>query len=200
MTVLRADTFDRANGALIGSTPSDSGAAWSGTGTWAITSNKANKTASANTLEFCWLEASEANVDVIGVLAFSGNSGVCGRVTDGNNCIYGRATSSGFYVYRVEAGTANLLSSNTGVAVADGDTITLSFSGDNIILKQNGTARVTTTSSFNNTATKHGLGDYLNIPSDFTSFSIESAATSGPPRVTGKQMSGGFFDLTGGTS
>jgi len=196
----RVDTFDRANGALIGSTPSDGGGVWSGNGTWNISSNCGLKSADFNTLQFAWLESSAANVDVSATINVDGNCGLAARVTDANNCIYGRVCLNNCIVYKWEAGTATQLGSTYVGTPTAGDVWVLSVSGDNIVLKQNGTARVTTTSSFNNTATKHGLGDF-NITGSWTTFSItEITASGGLPNIAGKQMSGGFPDLSGGTS
>lgn len=163
---------------LIGSAASDGLGNWAGNGTWVAIGGYGAKTASTNTLEFAWLESGVSDVEIQVTQPFSGNAGICARMTDANNGIYARAASSGFYIYRWESGSATLLNSNTGVGMSDGSVLKLVVSGNNIDFYEGVNLRVSTTSSFNSTATKHGLGDFASVPSTFDTLSI-TAVSSG---------------------
>lgn len=153
----RTDNFNRANGNLSGSTPSDGGGVWAVSGTWQVLTNAANKSATAATVEAAWLESSVANVEVTATMKAVANCGLVARVTDSLNYIYAQTADFNLKMWKVEAGVLTQLGATDTSTTAINDVFVLRASGNDLILKQNGVARVTTTSAFNNTATKHGL-------------------------------------------
>ena len=179
----RTDNFNRAGPAILGSTPSDSGGTWAGNGTWTIFSNTATKSATPATSEVAYLESSVADVDVVATMTATGNAGLVARLSDTSNYIYARCADFNVIIYKVVAGTFTQLGSTYSGITAVSDVWTLSVSGNDLILKQNGTARVTTSDAHNNTATKHGFGAF-GIDSGWDDFSIS-------------ETGGGFAQLPG---
>lgn len=153
------DSFDRANGA-IGT--ADSGQTWSVlSGNWTVESNKARNTF-GGTQSFCVIDAGIADctleVTVSGTLNSGG--GIAFRFTDANNGLFIEiANGSQTVIYKLQGGGFTQLSI-ISMSWAAGDVMTVVLSGTSITLKKNGVVAGSTTSSFNQTATKHGLRDF----------------------------------------
>jgi len=181
----RSDDFNRADGA-IGS-PSDGGAAWSVlAGTWNVASNEAQCTTGTSAAHSVVLEASSAVVDVQVTRRASLDVGLVCRASDASNYIllaYGDTTAQ-YRLFRVQAGAFTLLAS-VSVTTASGDVVKLTVtSGDAYTAYKNGVSQLTGSSSFNNTATKHGMWTWNDTAARFDIFSITDNAattTSFPP-------------------
>lgn len=177
----RADNFNRSDRSLSGDTPSDGLGAWTITGTWTILGNNAYKSATFNTHQPMWLEASVANVEVQATNATLGNGGLVCRLSDSSNFIYARVNAANNIIYKVVAGAFTQLGSTyTGSGSANDVWLLSADSSNNLLLKQNGTTRVTTSDSFNSSATKHGINDFSTAArwDDFSITEIVGAAVS----------------------
>jgi hypothetical protein len=159
----RSDNFNRADSTSALGSPSDGGSDWvAAAGTWGISSNTGYKVSSA-AFQSAYLEASSATCSVSFTVAAQGNGGLVGRLANDNNFIYGQVVSNSTvcYVYRKVGGTFTQIGPSATVTHTVGDVWLLSIdSSDNILLKQNGTTRITTSSSSGSTNTKWGLCDF----------------------------------------
>lgn len=136
------------------------------------------------------LESSLADVDVQATFVSSiSDSGLCARATDDSNYILAAVSATTLRAFKRDAGSFTQLGSTYTGTISSGDVIKLRVSGDNIIISQNGTDRVTTTSAFNNTATKHGLRSNDTDTTVFDDFTITSLAAAG----AGQGVIGGGF-------
>jgi|SRR5215831_13857002 len=160
----RSDNFNRADTTNNINGPSDAGSSWSQlSGTWGISSNQAYKS-STGSQEICVLEANAAVVTLQVTLSFltggATDLGAVVRVSDNSNyilAVYNHATSTVAFYTNI-AGSFTQLNSASPVAYAQGDVMVVDAdAGDNLTMKKNGATVLTATSSFNNTATKHGL-------------------------------------------
>lgn len=172
----RADTFNRANQSGLG-TPSDAGSDWNAlTGTWDITSNTAISVNIASNLQS--LEASVADCDIQAVCANNpANAGLSARAASAGNAIimsFGSSSgvAGGVGIYRFQAGGYTLLVSDSAGDVVSTDTVKLNVNGTAIEAFVNGVSRVSTTSTFNQTTTTHGLFSYTDGTSLLDNFSI----------------------------
>lgn len=158
------DSFNRADTVNnIGTL--DTGQAWSqSNGTWGIQSNSGYKSAVNNNNQTCVVgTAFVANCEVsvvTGMGTVSSGGGPVARWTDNNNYIlFAVDPSSGWGLYRVQAGSFNLIANGSGTT-AQGSTLMLRCSGNTITVLRNGTQLGQVTESFNNTATSVGLNAY----------------------------------------
>jgi hypothetical protein len=183
----RSDDFDRAdNGSSMG-TPSDGLSAWqvlTGFGsTWGITSNQAYNVGGGNSRTA--LESSESDVEVQVTIPTRGDvgggsvNGILFRATDDdNNLEFSMNFGNSMFIQKREAGSNSTLTS-VSRAYADGDTFKVVTSGDDIECFHNGVSVLTATTSFNNTATKHGLRAQGGA-TRFDDFSITAGAAPSP--------------------
>lgn len=154
----RSDTFNRANNFSAVGTPSDGGSDWVElVNNCGIFSNQIFGAASAST-NLSYLECSEAD----GTLEVTMNeaTGACGfafRITDANNYWIFRAlpSSDSFQLGDVQSGsfTERDLAAQDPAAT---DVLSVVLSGNSISCKVDGVEVCSFSSSFNNTATKHG--------------------------------------------
>ena len=181
----RTDTFNRTNGAAIG-TPSDAGSAWiQQSGTWIISGSAgvggtgaANESSGASQCT-CVLESSMADCDVQLTSMGSGSGqGICFRSTDDSNYLLLDLGTSTVQVYSRIAGSFATVGSSASVTAGDQDIWKVTLSGNNITVFQNGTLRITTSSTFNNTATLHGLRTTSNNGLFYDNFSAVGAAAA----------------------
>ena len=192
----RSDNFNRADASGLGN-PSDGGSAWNAvTGTWDISSNQAISVAIASNLQS--LEASVADCDIQLVCANNPlNSGVGARISSAGNAslvVYGTdsGVSGGMGIYRLQAGGYTLLTSDSAGDVVSSDTVKLNVNGTGITAYVNGASRLSTTSTFNQTTTTHGLWSYTDSGSRIDDFSIaDLGGATGHPAV--KRMGGVQF-------
>lgn len=84
------------------------------------------------------------------------------RYTDLENCLYAQQTLAGYDLIKLEAGVRTVLDS---VVVSPGltDTIQVDAFNDDISVYINGVLSMQVTETFNNTATKHGIGRWLEM-------------------------------------
>ena len=166
-----SDTFNRADNASSLGT-SDSGHVWSALlGTWGISSNKAYKPSGAGQ-SFAVVDSglSDCTIDVTVSGTLTAGGGITFRATDASNLWFVEMDVGQTLLYKVEAGGYN--APVTGMATFSvGDVMSVVLSGTSISIEKNGTQIGSHTSSFNQTATKHGLRAYGNAVT-FDDFSV----------------------------
>jgi len=160
------DSFNRADSSSsMGNT--DTGQTWvPNSGTWGIASNKAycvNSESQRTTV----VESSRADCVVQVTLSTFNDSGLCWRSSDDSNHFISTATNA----FRREAGSFTSVGSNAS-AMTNGDVIAVTLSGNSHSITKNGSAWISYSSSFNNTATKHGLRVHSNNTARFDDFSV----------------------------
>jgi hypothetical protein len=172
----RSDNFNRADASSL-DTPSDGGSAWSQlAGAGAISSNQAAMTTGSTATAV--LEAGMADCKVQYVAGNAGGSSAAAvvRATDASNYIrvYFLTGFRG-HIYKREAGTETVLQAGVGGTLNAGDVCTVECNGNVITAKVGGVTLATTTTAFNNTATKHGIATQSNNATPrFDDFSVEA--------------------------
>lgn len=157
-----SDTFTRANSATTMGSTSTGALAWTAqSGTWGITSNDAYDaapTASTNHSVVVSDTHADGTISVtIGSIGTNGGSpGIIFRATDDSNYLM---FSGGGTVYTRIAGTFTSLG-GSGQSLVNGDVLTVTLNGSSITARINGSVIWSGTSTFNQTATKHGLRSY----------------------------------------
>lgn len=172
MTLVAADTFNRADSGTLGST---NGAgvydpvAWSVlAGTWGITSNSGVKTAGSGQ-QSAVIETGVVDVDVqVTITTMTGTNssgiGICARAVNASNYYYllqNRLLGGGrnWFIAKLVAGVDTVLGASpyTSPAPANGDVILLRCSGSTISAYINGVLLVSVTDTSLTSGTKHGL-------------------------------------------
>lgn len=181
----RTDNFNRTDSALSINSPSDGGSNWTiptATAVWGISSNTAYAPVSVSQ-DIVVLESSVSDVDVQMTLVTKGtDTGIIARETDDNNYLL-VTTSGSNSIYRRDTGSFVLLGTFS-MAVSNNDVMKFSVSGTSLTIYQNGASRGTATSSFNQTATKHGLRTNSDTAARFDTFSITATGgTTAAPRM-----------------
>jgi len=156
------DEFTGTNGDTLASrkpTYDDTFAAWAGdTSRFDVQTNQlATKTAGNYS---CVLEFNEANCYVGGLYKRGGTaSGIICRWSDASNYLIVYHDGSNLKLGKVDSGTLSVLSA-IGMTWNAGDTkrIIVELHGDEIRISVDQVLKIDTTSTFNNTATKHGIG------------------------------------------
>lgn len=183
----RSDNFNRADSTTALGTPSDGGSDWvAASGTWGITSNKSYKVGSGSTFEAAYLEASTSSADVQATNTGLGSTGLCCRLSNNSNFIFGQVISGTAYIWKRVAGTFTQIGSTyTGTIVA-GDVWKLTCdASNNLKLYQNGVQRVSGTDAAGSTNTKHGFCDFSGGSSvNWDNFSITDTAGGGANFLT----------------
>jgi hypothetical protein len=179
----RSDNFNRADGALNGSTPSDGGSVWVCTNGGTVNGNAFRHGGGGGaTSEYNTLEASSADVDVTATIttlpsAF-GRVGLLVRGSDQSNFWWGEAragstptTAGTWTIQKRVAGTNSSVVSGTGAALGVGSILRVNAVGDQIrlyhtpsggsesLILDTGTGQ-----THNQTATKHGFGGSFEDP------------------------------------
>jgi hypothetical protein len=173
----RSDNFNRANGSLNGSTPSDGGSAWACTNGGSVASNAFQHGGGGGaSSEYNTLEASAADVDVVAVVTTLptgfGRLGILVRGSSQSDFWWAepRAGSTGsaagtWSINKRVAGTNSIVVSGTGAALGIGSSIRVNAVSDRIrmyhtpsggsesLILDTGAGQ-----TFNQTATKHGFG------------------------------------------
>jgi hypothetical protein len=165
VTVLASDDFNRVDATTLGTSDSYAGGTnlpylLSGTGAvFSIVSNQAKQTGGSACSAV--LDVAQADVTVqvtLGIQDSGGNYGCVARWdTTNNSGLVFHATNKKIYTYVSGAYTSIGDASQSFVA---GDVVKMTLKGQNITLYRNGTQVATATSAVNQTATKHGIGNF----------------------------------------
>lgn len=160
--LLTFDTFNRADG-LIGSTDGDGTLdplAWvAQVGTWNILSNLARASVVTAPRSIATLDLGTADVDIIVVKAASDINGqsIIFRYVDASNYLLLLGDQSTLYISKMEAGVLSNLSGDLGDFFS-GDILRIQADGTALTAYKNTVQLGQVASSFNLTATKHGMG------------------------------------------
>lgn len=157
--VLVTDTFTRADSATTLAN-AETGQAWSAlTGTWGISSNQAYLAVNAGVDDYAVVDAGISDGTVTVTFgAPANNQYLAFRATDANNVfVASSTTSTTLNLYRRSTGTYNQIGTASHTW-ATGDVVSVWFVGAAITVSVNGVALITATDSFQQTATKHGIG------------------------------------------
>jgi len=171
------DGFNRADNALsLGN--ADTGQTWEAlSGTWGISSNRAYRAVLADaTTDSAVIECNLADVKIsvnVPTVAGAKVARIWIRATDKNNCLMLACSATVFNLYRYVAGTATLKAAG-GVAFPEDGIVTVIAKGDSIKCYINGNLKIAVIESFNNTATKHGIGTNVGTVS-FDDFEVVKA-------------------------
>lgn len=161
-TTYAADNFTRANSSTTMGTTSTGAKTWTAqSGTWGITSNNAYDAApTASTNHSVVANTGQAGGTIsmtIGTIGTNGGSaGLIFRATDDSN--YLMLTSAGTVYTRIAGSFTSL--GGSGLSGASGDVMSVTLNGSSIVAKINGIVVQSVTSTFNQTATSHGLRSY----------------------------------------
>lgn len=150
------DSFNRSDSESLGT--ADTGQVWSGG--FGITSNQAHSTvASVDTFDTVDSSMPDCTVSVKMVNLSTGSwSGPCARYTDANNVYWIETNGTTIYLKKKEAGAAANLGSGTGAYA--GCTLRIKVNGSSIKAYVDDIEKISATSTFNQTATRHGLKSY----------------------------------------
>ncbi len=160
MTLYSTDSFSRSDsttnlGVTDGAGTLDPLTWTQNLGVWGISTNRAYSSAPVSNVAVATVDLGVANVD-LSLTTVAGTSALVFRYTDNSNYWYWFTNpGANSALYRREAGTDNLVGF-TGPSAA-GDVMRVVANGNSIQAYRNGTLQVSTTNSFNNTATKHGM-------------------------------------------
>ncbi len=158
----RSDNFNRADGALNGSTPSDGGSAWTAEIGVSVASNEAQLGAPFAWTP-SWIEASSTTGRLSAVVRAIGNTVLVMRYVDVNNWWSVQILSNQLGVYKRVGGTFTGYGAVYNGTVSVGDTIEIEVTAGNVwTVKQNGTLRINpgTADSAHSTATKIGIAGF----------------------------------------
>jgi hypothetical protein len=148
------DSFDRSNSTTTMG-DADTGQTWvPNNGTWGIVSNLAYEvsgTAQATTVVDSGASNCEIEV-VLTTIGIGSEANLCFRSTDNNNHFVGNSTT----LFRKQSGSFTSLGTFS-TAFGNGNVMKVVLNGTSIEVFRNGSSVLSVTSSFNQTATKHGL-------------------------------------------
>jgi hypothetical protein len=203
----RADTFNRSDGALNGSTPSDAGGTWTATvGNFQISSNALVEISGNLSDPTARLDCGSADAEVAVTLAAvgtSGRKGVAGRIASDTSNIFflWDAGTNELKMWKNDGGGFTQLGSTVGYTASNGDVMKLTFGGDTINAYVNDVLKIgPITDSFNNTVTNHGV--YIRAADgSLDDFSITVGGAAGQPaakRMGGVRFGPGFAQLASG--
>lgn len=186
----RSDNFDRTDGTIGGTTPSDGGSTWTSGGDAQIKSNQLGSVTSGAARNWAKLEASASNGTAqvtAKVLAAGTGMGLLVRMADATNYIGAYIYSGKLELYKRVAGAFTALGSTYTGTISVNDVITLDVtSGSALTVKQNGTTRITATDSTGSTNTGVGFDWFQGDPSlrvDDFSWTDAAAATTSIPAI-----------------
>jgi hypothetical protein len=165
--ISRADSFNRADGAI--GTPSDAGTTWTPiTGTFNVLSNQAKNNSGSGLAvlqSYSYIGSVQATITNIGA-----GPGLVIRCADALNYIKVVITTAGLTLYKMVGGVQTSVGTYTGT-IANGDTVLLqSDSFNNIIVRQNGTLRITAAVAEGYYNTMHGISADADTTSTFDNF------------------------------
>lgn len=150
-----SDTFNRPDGSLG---VADTGQVWSLlAGTLGIVSNAATRTA-VTSPNVAAIESGHSNVDISVDMTWRANAGLVFRLSDQNNYFLTRIMSGLYQIYKIE----NSVTTKIGeyampTTLGTVYSLKVTASGDNILNYINGVLAISVQSSFNTSATMHGI-------------------------------------------
>lgn len=205
----RTDNFNRTAFSALG-TPSGGGSSWvDPANVWQISSLGTQAfCAGGGTQRVAFLDSATSNVEVQALISGTiFDAGLVFRGVDASNyvlAVVGNGSANP-KVYTCIAGAFTQIGSNGSATFADGDTWKVVANGAAVEVFQNGVSRWSGTVSYGTSNTLHGLRENGGPAVRFDDFSITDISGGGgggggPQRMTGRQMTGGFFDLSGGTA
>jgi hypothetical protein len=149
------------------------GGSWTALGgsVWGIASNQAYNVSGSG--HVCVVhDSGTADVEIETTFTtFENSMAICFRVTDNDNFLMAYYDSGVIYIYKRESGGFASLAS-ASESRSHGDVWKVVANGTAIGVFHNGVSAVSTTSSFNLTATKHGLETASITSARFDAFSI----------------------------
>lgn len=157
------DSFDRANSTTsLGN--ADTGQPWTALGgTWGINGNAAyNAVNAATDINFAVLDAGKSDVlytITLSAIGVATHPRFVFRAVDLNNLWYvNDSPTLGVGLFKIVAGVLTTVQAFGGRLAVAGDIITIQTVGSSIACSVNGTLAASATDSFNQTATKFGIG------------------------------------------
>lgn len=164
---LVSDTFNRADSTTSLGT-ADTGQVWTVPTTGAVWGISANRAYLTNTTaqSLAVVETGVADCTVSVTMPVVGDAGLCFRVIDDNNNFV--LTASQLYK-RVAGSFTAVVTFSTIVA---GDRVSVVLSGATIVVKVNGADVASTTDTYNQTATRHGLRSHGATAPRFDDFTV----------------------------
>lgn len=174
VSVIVSDTFTRADSAVtLGS--AETGQSWSAlAGTWGISSNQAKLVTDAGgNQNAAVVDSGRAdNFTVSAKVAVTGTVRLVWRCSDVNNGFMLLVLSPNVVMYRQQAGTYNQIGT-VAQAVANNDVLSVQVRGNTHAALLNGATIIApVTDAFNNTATKHGIGETSNTGDRLDNFLV----------------------------
>jgi hypothetical protein len=157
------DTFTDANGVSLDAHTPNKGSPWVEiSGNFDIQSNRANTVSKPGSPVFASAVVqtgiSDCTVSAIFIPGTGNPVGIIVRQSDVNNFLCLVFSLTTLYILRVQAGGGTILASGAITASAGvGAALEVTLSGTSISVTFDGTVTLSTTSSFNQTATKHGI-------------------------------------------
>lgn len=175
----RADDFNRSDNASSLGGPSDGGSAWSAlAGTWGIQTNRAYSS-SGGSQEAAVLESGESDGEVEALAPVSPNNWrLVFRATDASNYWMAVATTASVFLYRKEAAADNLVDAWSATWSAS-TPYRVVLSGTSIEVYHGAALLGSATSSFNQSATLHGVGTHGGSLDRFDDFSFTGSGGGG---------------------
>jgi lysophospholipase L1-like esterase len=158
-------SFTGSDGTALAGTTTDTGGKTfinRGAGTYRILSNQARmEGANGNTYLTVDSGISDGTIQVTMATISGPYNGISFRITDANNGFYFEPDPDGtLNVQKIQGGSSTILASFNPGAYANGDVYKIVLLGSSIKAYRNGTLIITTSSTFNQTATEHGLFAY----------------------------------------
>jgi hypothetical protein len=178
-TVYVSDSFNRVKASTLGITDNYNGGSsktWiADVGSWGISNNKAIET-NASATGVVWVDGGHSDFSVSADINWQSNVGLLARYTDASNYIFARIGTTDIKLFKVVAGTSTQLGSTFTMTPTSGATynLKLTLSGSNISVFKDGNSIISTTDTFNQTATKAGLRNFNDTTSTFDNFQITS--------------------------
>ena len=170
------DSFNRAD-SITTLGRSDTGQLWEAVrGVWGVSNNKAYLVSSGGATNIETIDTKHANITISSDLVFQTYAGIAFRLTDVSNYMLARLSSTGLSLYSVVINTPTEIGNYTFTPVP-GNTYKIKISAidSNIIVYLDDIERISITSNFNITATKHGFRQLTNIDDRYDNFKVEVA-------------------------
>ena len=179
MSVLREDTYVRANTSSGLGTPSDGGSAWAAvTGTYGISSNhRYETTGTSNSIAYLACGAADVLVEDT-LVTLNYDTGISARVTSNNALVFVYCTAGDIGLQEVVAGSFNFINSY-GAPASPGDVIGLQVNGSAAAVFKNGVQIFTGTLTTQLTAQNHGVWSWADTLSAWGHFKVSSLGGGG---------------------
>jgi len=181
----RSDDFERNNGQDLDSfpTPSDAGSDWIRLTSTGMYFDNGKLGPYSNKMNMAVLESSEADGEAAATyLNHVSNILIVFRCVDVNNLLYVifEQGASRAQLHKIESGSDTQVGSDFSITTVSGDIASVTFSGSTIDIEKNGTPQSTGwSSSFNSSATKHGVGFAGNGADEIGLFAFAGSGAAG---------------------